>query len=45
MVTDRDKIVAGWYERKTMRSALNGTCSKAFTLLRQCLIQVVNRRQ
>ena len=33
MVTDRDKIVAGWYESKTMRSALNGTCSKAFILL------------
>ena len=33
MVTDRDKIVDGWYERKTMRSALNGTGSKAFTLL------------
>ena len=29
MVTDKDKIVAGWYERKTMRSALNGTGSKA----------------
>ena len=41
MVTDRDKIVAGWYECKTMRSALNSTGSKAFTLLRQCLIQVV----
>ena len=23
MVTDRDKIVAGWYERKTVRPALN----------------------
>ena len=44
MVTDRDKIVAGWNEHKTMRSALNGTCSKAFILLRQCLIQVVNRQ-
>ena len=29
MVTNRDKIVAGWCERKTMRSALNGTGSKA----------------
>ena len=29
MVTDRGKIVAGWYECKTMRSALNGTGSKA----------------
>ena len=41
MVTDRDKIVAsdsGW------RSALNGVGSKAFTLLKQCLIQVVNRQ-
>ena len=45
MVTDRDKTAAGWYERKTMRSALNDTtCSKAFTLLRQCLIQVVSRQ-
>ena len=44
MVTDRDKIVAGWYERKTMRSGQNGTGSKAFTLLRPCLIQVVNRQ-
>ena len=43
MVTDRDKIVAGWYDRTTIRSALNGTGSKAFTLLRQCLIQVVNK--
>ena len=42
MVTDRDEIVAGWHERKTVRSALNGTGSKAFTLLRQCLIQIVN---
>ena len=25
MVTDRDEIVAGWYERTTKRSALNGT--------------------
>ena len=34
MVTDRDTVVAGWYERTTMRSALfNGTGSKAFTLL------------
>ena len=41
---DRDKIVADWYERKTVRSALNGTGSKAFTLLRQCLIQVVNKQ-
>ena len=31
MVTDRDKIVAGWYERTTMRSAPDGTGSKAFT--------------
>ena len=44
MVTDRDKIVAGWYERESVRSALNGTGSKAFTLLKQCLIQVVNRQ-
>ena len=44
MVTDRDKIVAGWYERKTVQSALNCNCSKAFTLLRQCLIQAVNRQ-
>ena len=36
MVTDRDKIVAGWYER--------GTGSKAFTLLTQCLIQEVHRQ-
>ena len=41
MVTDRDKIVAGWYDRTTMRSAPNGTGPKAFTLLRQCFIQVV----
>ena len=44
MVTDRDEIVAGWYERKTMRCALDGTGSKAFTLFRECLIQVVNRQ-
>ena len=25
MVTDRDKTVAGWYEHKTIRSALNGS--------------------
>ena len=43
MVTDGDKIVAGWNKCKTMRSAPNGIGSKAFTLLRQCLIQVVNR--
>ena len=30
METDRDKIVAGWHERKTVRSALNGNCSRAF---------------
>ena len=44
MVTNRDKIIAGWYERSAMRSALNGTGLKALTLLRQCLIQVVNRQ-
>ena len=44
MVTARDKIVAGWYECTTMRSTLNGAGLKALTLLRQCLIQVVNRQ-
>ena len=44
MVTDRDKIVAGWLERKAVQSALNGNCSKAFTLPRHCLIQAVNRQ-
>ena len=44
METDRDEVVAGWYERKTLRSALNGTGLKAFPLLRQRLIQVVNRQ-
>ena len=38
MVTDRDKIVAGEPHQ------INGTGSKAFTLLKQCLIQVVNRQ-
>ena len=42
--SERDKIVAGWYERKTIRSALNGTGSKTFNLLRQCLIPVVKRQ-
>ena len=44
MVTDRDKIAASQYERKTMRSALIDTGSKTFNLVRQCLIQVVNRQ-
>ena len=30
----RAKIVAGWYERKTMRSALNGTGSKNLYLIK-----------
>ena len=37
MVTDRDEIVAGDPHQI-------GTGSKAFTLLKQCLIQVVNRQ-
>ena len=34
MVTDRDKIVAGWYEHKTMQSALNCVIAQSLYLIK-----------